>query len=325
MIKNKIKLCLLIVLLVIPVSLISGQITFELEKRLVQLQDNLEKQSRELELLKQTMNIKAEQIDAEKKRNSPDRNKIADLMSHSVSISNKIDFQQKKLSVTEIEIESVKKLLNRRYASAIDSLNQLKTARKGNQEEIQSQILLLTEKKLITAPKISMLTLNPDKLLKMDVKQAKSEREESLYREYIQSALNEIDTQLKKVNESYREAEEIVYLQKKAGKFLEEAEFQSEIRPGRRSASRSYSGENSYASPLDLSKDGARSANLPFYTGILTQLQAVTSPYIKSQWLSSAEGKDKHLSMDEYYELLKEVKKNLQEYRTLLLHKLDKK
>lgn len=322
--KNKSGYCLIFIIFMLPVSAASGQTVAELEKRLAQIQYSYELQDRALDSSRQVLNKHASQIDNEKKKKNPDKEIIVDLMSHSVVISNNIDMQQKKLAQLESEIEAVKRILYRRYSASIDSLNQQKNSRYGGRapEEIQREILLLTEKKVFAGPRIPGLSLNPDKMLKMDLKNAKTEREQALYREYLQNALNELDVQVKNVNESLRETEEIVYLQKKAGRFLDQAEFQNEIRPGRagKMAGGNAVTSDMYTGPSP-SKDALRFSNISSYTGLLLQLKAVTSPGIKPVWLETGRS-GKQLSMSEYTGLLKEVKKNLSEYREILVNKL---
>lgn len=210
------------------------------------------------------------------------------------------------------------------YSASLDSLNQLKNNRYPGRvpEVIQREILFLTEKKLFASPRIPGLSLNPDKMLKMDLKNARNEREQTLYREYLQNALRELDLQAKNVNESIKETDEIVYLQKKAGRFLDEAEFQNEIRPGRagKLPGGNAAASDLYGGPLT-SKDAFRSSNISSYTGLLMQLQAVTSPSIKPVWLEKGRT-GKQMSMSDYSGLLKEVKKNLSEYREILVNKL---
>src|SRR5690606_20130499 len=138
-----------------------------------------------LDSLRSIYTYRTSQIDAEKKKKNPDNERVIDLMSGSVSISNKIEYQNKKIVRIGNDIENIKQQLHKMYTTKIDSLELLKKTGSEDEARLNSEILLLTEKNILVAPKILSLSFNPEKILVIDLKGTKDEKEKSLYKEYL--------------------------------------------------------------------------------------------------------------------------------------------
>jgi len=304
----------------------------DLEKNYYSLEKNLEKEKAVLDSLKVKLNEKANQIDYEKSKKDPDKDKIVELMSASITISNKYDAQQKKVTQLQTKIESVKKELDKRYTSIIDSLQTLQSSGefKGDKEKLNSDILSYTETKLAIAPKISLLSFDPAKLLKIDPLKTKDSLEKAIYMEYLQNALTEINRHLTNINQQHSEINQMLLLEKKTEKFLKETEFQS----GMRTQSSTRSGTNLDASPQVTDEnvftgvrdvDNATKITEQFqgYTLLLNQLNLSASGEFlisdKLEWRSVPE----RLSLKEYKNLLEELRKKFQEYKLVLGNKIN--
>jgi hypothetical protein len=303
----------------------------DIEKNYFQLEKNLKKEKVILDSLKLVLNEKANEIDAEKSKKDADKDKIVGLMSALITVSNKYDAQQKKVAQLQTKYESAKRELDKKYTSIIDSLKALQNSGefRGDMDELDSEILNCTETKLAIAPKISLLSFDPSKLLKVDPYKSKDSLEKAIYREYLQDALNEVDYHLENINEQHTEINQMLALEKKTEKFLKETEFQRGIR----TQSSGKSGTNIESSPPGLddnlfegvnSRDNAIKITEQFrgYTLLLNQLNVSISDGLpvadKLEW-NAASGR---LSLKEYKNLLEELRKKLQEYKLVLGNKI---
>ena len=309
----------------------SPQSLADLEKNYFQLEKNLKKERVILDSLKVVLNEKANEIDTEKSKKDADKDKIVQLMSVSITVSNKYDAQQKKVAQLQSRYESAKRELDKKYTSIIDSLKVLQNSGeyKGDMDELNSRILTYTETKLAIAPKISLLSFDPSKLLKVDPYKSRDSLEKAIYSEYLQDALSEVDYHLKNINEQHSEINQMLELEKKTEKFLKETEFQRGIR----TQSSGKSETNVGAAPSDIDnavfegvKDRNNAENITeqfrSYTLLLNQLNLSVSDGLpvtdKLEWDAASE----RLSLKEYKNLLEELRKKLQEYKLVLGNKI---
>lgn len=307
----------LINFIVIPIN---AQSLTELEKKYEQLNSHLVKENRILDSLKNIFLYKTDEIDSEKKKSDPDKDKIVDLMAGSITLSNRIDEQNKKVNLLEKDLDIVKQQLHKRYTSITDSLESRKKTIGANGDELDAEIFNYTEKKLLVAPPIPLLSFNPGKILGIDIDKTKDPKEKALYEEYLNNALKEIDELWKNTSELITEIDQIVLLQKKTKKFLEEAELESGVIhrqqyniPGQGDETR-VSFENL---PIDDQK--VLGYQVQTYRLILDQLDFEKS-VTGLDWEISLEENNK-LDLKEYQKLLKEVKKRLQELKLVLANK----
>lgn len=301
-----------------------------LENNYIMLNNSYYQEENKLDSLRKVLEYRAKQIDNEKQKNNSD--KVIDLMANSVNLTNKVEIQQKKVQTIASNLESVKKRLNSKYNVIIDSLKALQTSGsyKGSRKDINDKILDYTERKLIVSPKINSLSFNPGKLLEINTTSIKDPGEKNIYREYLNNALSEINNQISSVEKSSEEIGQIIYLQKKAGRFLEETEFDNEIGHLKRSRSSVEPGAAAgYPGGIKNSNDGvgvvneaARSLSVQMesYGFLLNQLDNDRT----SKWSNSRDGSNKNLSFKEYQAMLKELKSRLLDYKSVLLNKMDK-
>ncbi|RPI72518.1 MAG: hypothetical protein EHM47_08135 [Ignavibacteriales bacterium] len=303
---------------------VNGQSLSNLENRYRQLNNQYDKEIKILDSLRSIYTYRTSQIDAEKKKKNPDNERVIELMSGSVSISNKIEAQNKRIVRIENDIENIKQQLHKIYVSKIDSLELLKT---GSEDEarLNAEILLLTEKNILVAPKILSLSFNPEKILVIDLNGTKDAKEKSLYKEYLNSALSEVNDVLKKVSLQISEIDQIIALQTKTKKFLEEAELESNmIIQNQRSTSPEIDVTNS---PAFRESDGVTTSsdfvsNIKTYQFILRQLDIQQLSKTDLKLNISLDEMSRNLDVKEYQKLLNEVKERLQEFKLVLANKI---
>ncbi|HSP88527.1 MAG TPA: hypothetical protein VLN45_10370 [Ignavibacteriaceae bacterium] len=299
---------------------IFGQSLNELEKKFERLNTQLIKENKTLDSLKIIHSKKAEQIDSEKKKKNPDKENITTLMAGTVFISNKIEEQNKKVSYIEKDFENLKKQLHTLYSVKIDSLQKLKDSGNENEEDLDKEILLLTEKNLLVAPKIPKLSFSPEKILKIDLNKAKDQKEKTIYKEYLNSALTEVNLLLGSVEVQISEVEQVVNLHTKTKKFLEEAELEGNmIVQNQENQSANF---NAFPRFTDEGISNDFALNLKTYQLILSQLdiQQLSKPDLNLK--ISFDVADKNINAMEYEKLLKEVKQRLQEFKLVLANKI---
>lgn len=326
MIKCKKLICISFFILCFSIF-VKAQNIAGVEANLSSLKNNLMRNSARLDSLKAVLDIRAKRINDEKKKPDPDKSLIVSLMSGSANLANEIESTQNTIALLEKNIEYAKEELNKIYSSKIDSLSALEKsgAYKGNKEELKSLILFYTEKKLLVTPKIALLSFHPDKILGIDLKKTSSPEERKLYEEYIKSALSEVNDRLNNLSESLDETARIISLEKKTNKFLEETEFDYDITPRSTTRQLQPANANQYGSVITEDASKVRASyeqNASEYGMLLSQLNfKPVDPKIK--WIDPGKGKNSIGNLSEYNELLKEVKKRLQEYKLILTHKLN--
>jgi hypothetical protein len=298
-----------------------------LETKLSSLNKTLIIEKTKLDSLNNYLNDKVKEIDGEKEKKVRDNEKITRLMASSVTISSDIDNQRKKVDTIGTEIEVLKRDLTGRYSSIIDSLNSLEkgTIKNVDKKEIESQIAVYTEKKLNVAPKISLLSLYPEKILEIDLSKVNNSAEKQMYREYLQTALGEVNERIDNVEARMEESKKIITLNKKTKRFLEESEFETNIRPqsfstGGQVASADHN--NNYG--ITARSQSGLALQAESYILLLNQLNLNTKTDANSKWNIFFDNKNPSINIEEYQKLLTLVKKRLEEYRLVLLHKLNK-
>jgi len=270
--------------------------------------------------------VKVNEIDYAKKNNGNEDN-IKKMMAGTTTISNKIDEHQKVVTKIDKELEGIKKLLSRRYSVEIDSLTNLESSNQfeGNKSDLRSRILALTEKKILVAPKINSLSFNPEKILNINLSAVTSPDEKKIYSEYLNSALNEVNSQLTQVKNISDEINQIVMLQKKTKKFIEESEFDFDMKTAN-TLSRSdaiVSTNNPDLSTSTKALSSYQNIQIQSFFILLKQLDLKQINDFNTHNRFSSETPNKKLSIKEYRELLKEVEKRLSDYRLVLTNKLN--
>lgn len=307
-------------LICITFDLLSQSLT-ELEGRYENLRNDVQRKGAVLDSLKNILENRAHQIEVEKQKQNPDNDKIVNLMAGSVSLSNLINQKQDKLEETTKNFDRIMKNLDDKYSIFIDSLKQLRKSDWENLKKLDSEILSYTEKRLFISPQVELLSFNPSKLLKIDLNKAKSAEEKASLREYLSSALNEVNNLLIEINSQSKEADDAISLQKKTSKFLSETEFDRDERL--QNFSKQTMGRIDDGSPLTGGTKENLSDQLNSYLLLLDQINIFDkSEKMNSQKFFIKTNKP-NLSLKEYSNLLKEVSQKLNDYKFILNSKLE--
>lgn len=295
------------------------------ENRYNKLQLDLKSEQGKLDSLKNVFNERVKKIDEEKNKQNPDKDAVKNLMAGSISLTNEIDVRQKKVDGIEGEVEKVKKKLNRIYSEKIDSLQEIE--RRGNisSEElnhVKEEVISFVEKKIATSPKASLLSFNPEKIAAIDLKKISDQQEKEIYKDYLQKALAEVDSRLENINESISEVRQIIILQKKTNRFLEETEFETNIQQQNvpETASNQASPQDYSGRSTDINAKASFSTQAQDYSLLLGQLRQPSDGKVRIE--NNYDLKNPNLTLPQYQDLLKEVKKKLLEYKLIIAHKL---
>jgi hypothetical protein len=309
-------------LMFIFTGFISAQSIVELEKKYEQLSFQYEIENSIVDSLKNLFSKKADQIDREKKKDNPDQEIIVDLMAGSTTISAQLENRSKKLNKIEADLENVKKQLHKIYVSKLDSLESLKKTA-ADEDEINNEIISFIAKNLLVTPKVLTFSFNPSKVLNIDLNKVNDTREKKLYKDYLDNAYNEVDLLLQNILTQSAEVDEMIDLQNKTKKFLEEAELESKVLIQSRSVVSSaepnptFNGRSGIANEsIELSKQ------IYSYQLILRQLDIEQLSKKDIKWDIAPGEINKSLSLKDYQSLLNEVKKRLQEYKLVLANKI---
>ncbi len=298
----------------------------KIENEYLIIQNKLEQENAVLDSLKNILDLKAKKIDDEKNKNKPDEKLIVKLMSGSANLSNEIDMRQNKIKVDQKKSEGYRKDLNRLYSERIDSLQELDKLEKfsGNKSDLKKEILYYTEKKLSVTPQIALLSFHPDKILGIDLNKINDPSEKKIYEDYLGNALTEVNTHLRNLNESIAETDNILTLQKKTNKFIEESEFDFGISPQNNISKPGLAGPDAVSGYVtnNVKNRAVYERNAIDYSLLLNQLnfKPLNS---KLKWMVSVNEKNSVRSLSEYNDLQKEVRKRLLEYKLILTNKLN--
>jgi hypothetical protein len=293
-----------------------------LEKRYNELNITLQKETKILDSLKLILEGRGKAIDFEKKKSNPDKDKIVNLMASSAGLSNRVEYQQKKVTELNKDFEGIKKELDKKYSHMIDSLSNLKESNEyqGSKNELESKILLYTERKLLVSPKLLQLSFHPEKILQINLKNSKNSLEKNLHREYLQSALNEVNTILAGIEEVSLEVSQIITLQRKTKKFLEEAEFEDALKQPRIQSTNEVTADFTTEALRFSGENISLTTQVKAYSLILNQLS--TNPMADTKFDWDTYFNKKNIDINEYKELLDEVKEKLIDYRFVLSNKI---
>lgn len=297
-----------------------------LESQIKELNNLLISEYHKYDSLKSVYNKHTRDIDQQKKKNDADQNMIKKMMASSVVLSNKIEDQQKRINQFEINLNKKKEKLESKYSVLIDSLKELQNSTQytGNKENLEKEIIILTEKKILISPTVTSLSYNPGKIISLNVGNAKSNEERKIYSEYLSEALKETENKLQQVQNIKSEVKQIVQLQKKTRKFLEDVEFGSTFNRSALALSGKEGVQGAEVTNIPNYDSGGKDiTQINTYLYILNQLDFKIQPDINSKWSDTIESKDKNLTFQEYFELLSEVEKRLAEYRLILKNKIN--
>ncbi|MBL7959543.1 hypothetical protein JNL27_04815 [bacterium] len=309
------KVFLVYIVLVFFVPSLYSQSAEELEKQYRSLNPSIREEQAVLDSLNGLMEKTAKDIEREKKNAASDQNKIVKWMAHAVTISNQIKEQEKKAASVQFSAENCRNLLEELYSRIIDSLKQEERTGKydGDKKVLQNQLLFWTERRVLVSPLVATLTFDPQKVQGISLTGISDPLDKTIIEDYLQRALNEIETHIQLVTAQRIELEEITDLRKRTLDFVNEANEQGHIGSITRSQIVSSGGTEN---PLD---PDYKTFQVKSLVGLIQQLNTglmMTQAFQKP--ISSKPG----LTQEEYIQLLKQAEKQLKTYREMVQKKL---
>lgn len=297
-----------------------------LEKEFHRLNQSIQNEKLKLDSLNNSLTKKAVLINQEKSKKDADKEKITSIMANTITLSNQVKAQQKKLSDIENELNQIKRILDQKYALKIDSLQNVYNSEENIElkSNLENIILKYIRKRLTVAPKIYTLSFDPQKILDIEMAGADSV-ELAIYNEYLSNALSEVDSQRVQINNVYDEIQQIIYLQKKADQFMDDVDSEFQFRSLAQTNAQKSNNEITYGSNDFLSEDRTKNISIQAHTygSLLKQLEDFPTSKVQSTWTTPLDSIPGKISYQQYSNLLKEIEKRLDEYRLLLIHKLE--
>ncbi len=326
----QIKIASIFFLLFITGNSLFCQDIYELENNLfVRLlaYQNLQLQ---IDSLNQSLESISNRLTSLRKNKVKNEEEIMAVMSSSVAVTNKIKTLKEDQLVRGERIKTIRTKLYKLYDAKIDSLKHLDPSAKNTL--ISQQIMDLTDKKLLVQPKMGILSINPLKLLNINIQTSKSLHKD-LLKEYFTKAITEVDSHLVILSNSIDETDEILRLKQQTESFLEESYLEHETRPMNLFSNTQTAippgdwedtfteGDRGNTGDLNSIKNNTLLGANTFAT-ILKQLSEYNSAIHQSVY-SRYSNKEANISLEDYYSLLKETKNRLHEYRSVLIKRLN--
>ena len=268
------------------------------ENRLLKLTDELQSQVKIINIKKAEPNF--------------DKDEIKNLMSNTANMTNEIEELQIERNNLTKKYEEVKRKLYIAYTDEIDSLNNSGLP----EEEKNTLITKLIEKRLYVSPKIEILSFEPSKILKIDVSRDSSDQQ--IYKEFLTSAKNEIESKLNDINKLKTEITKFIELNREMKDFLEEAEFDNDISYFRSTNESNESSRNA-AFGAGSEYDNSLKTQADTFAEILTQLDYNNIPDEKTFSLNNILIKN---DLEEFNKLILNVEQQLKDYKKVINNKL---
>jgi len=309
-------------------TFLGGQTLSQMETNYQNLVFEIQSEQLKLDSLNSVYKKMISFIDKEKQKVPANENTITEMLAEAVVISNQISQQQIQIDRLDNQLESIKNNLNIRYAAKIDSIELLEKSDPNatEKESLKSQRMKYIEKRLAVSPKIYSLSFDPQKLIAYRLSSKNDSLEHKIYSEYLQNALEEINKQSHQVAQLKDEISEVVNLQNETANFLEDIDSEIMFNPALKTSPTLAAAEPTYFSGEINSHDRELSAvylQANSYLHIFNQLKTTTNIDDQSLWLTPTDTIPANLTFQQYLDLLQDVDKMLQDYRTLLEHKLE--
>lgn len=316
---------LVLFVLLLPLGYAMPQSVEALESRFNALQNRLSYETRMHDSLNTLWNNRVKMIERVKSDSPENKTLVSSLMSGSVNLSKSVTAWGNKIEITNRECDKLKNQLYEKYTQMIESLNNVK-----NDPAVKKQIVLYTEKRLSVSPSVSQLSVNPEKLISLDINRIKNSEEKQIYTEYLLVARQEVSRELDRVSASYREADNIIRLEKKSRRFIEETEFENKALYSQTRNSKSKAAYQSGQNPADgaphynVGNAASNTLNAQYiaHSMVLMQLNNQQKPSDSGKFESISKN-NRNVSLIEYRDLLAKLRTRLQDYKTILTHKYE--
>lgn len=290
------------------------------ESKLERLLLRQEKLQSRLNATQQQLDNLLNEIDSLKKENDTQSALLNSKMAEALILSDQIESTREQLSVIDSRKHHLRSTLYNLYGQKADSLQNLLSSAESaaRREKLQLQIIHINDRRMLLSPLPPALSFNPEKIKKIEFTETQDAFERDIYRDYLQTALADIDSHLAFLAFKEDQISAQVQLQNKAELFMEDVsdsrllEFQSQPGSG---------AKTEYSTQFD--RDGAATLDGIDYTrqDILSIHNLLQFNHLDSE-VRSIDAAKSIQSWDEYLNLVKETKIYFQHYRELLTNKL---
>lgn len=319
---------MILIFTLLPFNMIA-QDMYDLENELFSKLISYHNLNFKIDSLKKSIGSISKDLNELKKNKSKNEAQILEVLSTSVNSVNELKTRQDKLNRMNEDITSLRKRLYNIYDIKIDSLNRINN---HSSENIAKQILDLTDKKLLVQPKMGVLSIDPLRLLNIKISE-ESPMQKEMVREYFSNAIAEVNSHLEIISNSIDETGEIIRLKEQTQNFLEESSFETETRPMNLFSNTNETAKTNDRDIEDTYTDieSLRGLNniknttllgADTFATILQQLSAFDNS-VEQSFVSRYGNTDINISLEDYAELLNETRLRLQEYRSVLLKRID--
>jgi len=272
-----------------------------------------------LDSLKQALEYLANQLENEASVAENSQNQQAEWYQKLKQLSESIELQKIELDELQNKLYAIKSDLAKSYSNKIDSLNQAisRTSDKKSREEIQQQIFVLSEKRLLMLPKFKSFSFDPHKIIEIDLQDSNDSLEEAIYKDYVNNARSEVIQTLHNLQNMRKEIEELLYLRERSNRFLEDME---ENRPLMLS-SQSFSERSVQFAGTNQTDVFTSLPQAESLINMLEQFRPEYYPEQKFNWTSPVDSGKVILTLDEYQKILNSAEDVLQGYLDFLNQK----
>lgn len=307
-------------------SVLPAQELIQNENRLIKLEEAQRINSKNLDSLNIQLENYLEKIDNKKAQRVQSKDEIASLMARAFSISKKIESKELQLKKIHNNLRAIKNYLNNQYTVLIDSLQQDLTSNKSikDKQVLEEEFLRLIEKRMQVSPILQTLSFDPKKIQDIKISATEDSFEKAIYIDYLQSALNDIDSHLISIGKKQNELEGMIRLEKKADVFISDIEdsriFGFYEKAGEKNDNRDGGGQYN---GLDYGEKIDNNSQIDNFVILLNQLYKagveIDMPHRDESLYSGNEAQ----TLEQYLELVKKTRKYLEQYRKTVENKLN--
>jgi len=299
------------------------------EKQFEQLQTEQTILVNGIDSLNVLLNSILTKVDQQKGQANPDKKKITDLMSEALSLSKEIEKREDQLNQNDKILRELKKDLGEYYSNKIADLQKQldKNISNGKKKIIEQELFLLANKRLLVSPIISSINFNPEKINQINLKIAQDNFEKEILKDYLQTALANVDSNLNVITKKENQLEDAKRLDEKANIFAEDVANSRVIGvyEERSSVLAAESDKNlDYTGRIFTNRDAIENTlnqqnDLVVLANQLQQMGLNIDEKIDLQMIAPGET----LSFEQYLELLKKSRDILSQYRSILIAKIE--
>jgi hypothetical protein len=191
------------------------------EEQYFLLQEKYQDRQLQIDSLNDDLNKFLLEIERVKEKEPGNRDKISSQMALALEKSNHIDALRKTQTLVEKEMHQKRQYLYKNYTLKIDSLRNI-NKHAVNKKEIESQLKELNNKRLYVAPVLTQLSFDPGLVEKIQLSHSRNDKEKKIYKEYLDNALNEVDSNIVSLQQQTDNIREVIRLNEQAEDFMDD-------------------------------------------------------------------------------------------------------